>query len=61
MVDQKSLEMTFAEGTAIFAVFLTLVVGAVNAMTAEYHFEKHSERLKRLEKISGIDEIGRRR
>lgn len=61
MVDQKSREITFAEGTAIFAVFLTLVVGAVNAMTAEYHFEKHNERLQRLEKVVGMDEIGRRK
>lgn len=61
MVEKQSREITFAEGTAIFAVFLTLVVGFVNAMTAEYHLEKHSERLQRLEKIVGMDEIGRRK
>lgn len=61
MVDQASRPFTFAEGAAVFAVFLALLTGFVNATSTSYELEKIHERLKRLEKINGIDEIGRRR
>lgn len=62
MVSEKqSREITFAEGAAVFAVLLVLIVSFLNARIIEYELEKTDERLKRLEKINHIDEIGRAR
>lgn len=61
MVSETSRPITFAEGAAVFAVFLALLTGFVNATSTSYELEKIHDRLKRLEKINGIDEIGRRK
>ena len=43
-------------------IMIALLVGVVAAFAAGlYHAEKTNERLKRLERINGIDEIGRRK
>ena len=61
MVEEKSRPITFAEGTAVLAVVLALLTGFVNATSTSYELEKIHDRLKRLEKIVGMDEIGRRK
>ena len=61
MVSQESRPITFAEGTSVLAVVLALLTGLVNATTTSYELEKIHDRLKRLEKINRIDEIGRAR
>ena len=47
---------------ALATIMIALLVGVVAAFAAGlYDAEKTSERLKRLERINGIDEIGRRK
>jgi sensor domain CHASE-containing protein len=47
--------------SALFLAIIALVVSVVHFTVGAWHAEQTNQRLQRLEKIVGIDEIGRRR
>lgn len=61
MVDQASRPFTILEGILFSIAIACVVMFVAQGLINDHYNRKTDERLKRLEKINGIDEIGRRR
>lgn len=46
---------------ALFLAVIALIVSAIHFCAGAWHAEQTNQRLQRIEKIVGIDEIGRRK
>lgn len=59
MVSEASRPFTILEEILFFIAFACVVMFVTQGLINDHYNRKTDERLKRLEKISGIDEIGR--